>query len=126
MKENKNLEWKEKVTPQYLKTVSAFSNYEGGTILFGINDQGKVVPLSDPYKTCLDIENQINDNIQPQPDYALEVLDNSTIELHVQKGVYTPYRYKGKAYKRNDTATIEVDDLELSRLILAGQHLEFE
>lgn len=126
MKENKNLEWKEKVTPQYLKTVSAFSNYEGGTILFGINDQGKVVPLSDPYKTCLDIENQINDNIQPQPDYALEVLDNSTIELHVQKGVYTPYRYKGKAYKRNDTATIEADDLELSRLILAGQHLEFE
>lgn len=41
MKENKNLEWKEKVTPQYLKTVSAFSNYEGGTILFGINDQEK-------------------------------------------------------------------------------------
>ena len=71
MKENKNLEWKEKVTPQYLKTVSVFSNYEGGTILFGINDQGKVVPLSDPYITCLDIENQINDNIYPQPDYSL-------------------------------------------------------
>ena len=37
MKENKNLEWKEKMTPQYLKTVSAFSNYEGGIIVFGMN-----------------------------------------------------------------------------------------
>ena len=126
MKENKNLEWKEKMTPQYLKTVSAFSNYEGGIIVFGMNDQGKVVPLSNPEELCLNIENQINDNIHPQPEYSLEVLENATIELHVQKGEHTPYRYKGKAYKRNDTATIEVDDLELSRLILEGKNLEFE
>ena len=126
MKDNKNLEWKEKMTPQYLKTVSAFSNYEGGIIVFGMNDQGKVVPISNPEELCLNIENQINDNIHPQPEYSLEVLENATIELHVQKGEHTPYRYKGKAYKRNDTATIEVDDLELSRLILEGKNLEFE
>ena len=34
--------------------------------------------------------------------------------------------YKGKAYKRNDTATIEVDRLEYSRLILEGQGQSFE
>lgn len=34
--------------------------------------------------------------------------------------------YKSKAYKRNDTATIEVDALELSRLILEGKNIRFE
>lgn len=37
-----------------------------------------------------------------------------------------PYLYKSKAYKRNDTATIEVDTLEFTRLILEGKHLNFE
>lgn len=31
-----------------------------------------------------------------------------------------------KAYKRNDTATLEVDTLELSRLILEGKNISFE
>ena len=31
-----------------------------------------------------------------------------------------------KAFKRNDTATIEADTLELSRLILEGKNISFE
>ena len=37
-KENRQLEYKEALTKQYLKTVSAFSNYDGGNIIFGISD----------------------------------------------------------------------------------------
>lgn len=33
-KENKYLEYKEQVSKTYLKTVCAFSNYDGGTIVF--------------------------------------------------------------------------------------------
>ena len=40
MKEGKSLEWKEYVTNTFLKTVSAFANYDGGRILFGIDDNG--------------------------------------------------------------------------------------
>lgn len=36
------------------------------------------------------------------------------------------YLYKSKAYKRNDTATIEVDTLEFSRLVLDGRNISFE
>ena len=68
----------------------------------------------------MDIENKINDSITPQPDYTLELQNNDrTIKLTVKSGLQKPYLYKSKAYKRNDTATIEVDILELSRLILA-------
>lgn len=31
-----------------------------------------------------------------------------------------------KAYKRNDSATIEVDTLEFSRLVLKGKNISFE
>lgn len=40
--------------------------------------------------------------------------------------VQKPYLYKSKAYKRNDTATIEADTLEFSRLLLEGKSIRFE
>ena len=127
MKENRNLEYKEEITNTFLKTVSAFSNYDGGMILFGVNDSGKAVGLDDVTQKCLDIENRINDSISPQPDYTLSVIESGkVIALSVKPGSNTPYMYKSKAYKRNDTATIEADSHEMRRLILKGENKEYE
>ena len=127
MRETRMLEFKETITNTFLKTVSAFSNYDGGTILFGVDDDGNVKGLPDGKQACLDIENKINDSISPQPDYTLEIQNHDqTVKLTVKSGLQKPYLYKAKAYKRNDTATIEVDTLELSRLILDGKNIRFE
>ena len=126
MRETRTIEFKEAITNTFLKTVSAFSNYDGGVILFGVDDDGNAKGLSDVKQACLDIENKINDNISPQPDYLLEIQNDNTISLTVNPGAQKPYLYKSKAYKRNDTATIEVDTLELSRLILEGKNIRFE
>lgn len=40
MRETRILEFKEMITNTFLKTVSAFSNYDGGTILLGVDDDG--------------------------------------------------------------------------------------
>ena len=53
MKENRQLEFKEKISSSYLKTVSAFANYDGGSILFGVNDAGEVVGIGDIEQKCL-------------------------------------------------------------------------
>ena len=126
MRETRIIEFKETITNTFLKTVSAFSNYNGGEIYFGIDDNGNVKGIADVKQSCLDIENKINDNISPQPDYTLEIQNDSTIKLAVKSGIHKPYLYKSKAYKRNDTATIEVDTLEFSRLILEGKNIRFE
>ena len=42
MKENKCLEFKSTVTNTFLKTVSAYSNFGDGEILFGVNDDGTI------------------------------------------------------------------------------------
>ena len=127
MRETRTLEFKETITNTFLKTVSAFSNYDGGTVLFGVDDDGNIKGLRDIKQACLDIENKINDSITPQPDYTLEIQNNDqTIKLTVKSGLQKPYLYKSKAYKRNDTATIEVDTLEFSRLVLDGKNIRFE
>lgn len=127
MRETRILEFKETVTNTFLKTVSAFSNYDGGEILFGVDDDGNIKGLSDVKQACLDIENKINDSISPQPNYTLGIQNNEkTIKLSVKSGLQKPYLYKSKAYKRNDTATIEVDTLEFSRLVLEGKNIRFE
>ena len=126
MHEMRTLEFKETITNTFLKTVSAFSNYDGGVIFFGMDDNGNVKGLSDVRQSCLDIENKINDSISPQPDYTLEIQNDNMIKLTIKSGDQKPYLYKSKAYKRNDTATIEVDTLELSRLILEGKNIRFE
>ncbi len=127
MRETRILEFKETITNTFLKTVSAFSNYDGGEILFGVDDDGNIKGLSDVKQACLDIENKINDSISPQPNYTLEIQNNDqTIKLSVKSGLQKPYLYKSKAYKRNDTSTIEVDTLEFSRLVLEGKNIRFE
>ena len=127
MRETRILEFKETITNTFLKTVSAFSNYDGGEILFGVDDDGNIKGLSDVKQACLDIENKINDSISPQPNYTLEIQNNDqTIKLSVKSGLHKPYLYKSKAYKRNDTSTIEVDTLEFSRLVLEGKNIRFE
>ena len=100
MRETRTTEFKEMITNTFLKTVSAFSNYDGGEIFFGIDDNGNIKGLSDVKQACLDIENKINDSITPQPDYTLELQNNDrTIKLTVKSGLQKPYLYKSKAYK---------------------------
>lgn len=126
MKENRYLEFKSEITNTFLKTVSAFANFGDGRILFGVGDNGDSIGFADPQKVCLDIENKINDNISPKPDFNLSVNDDNTVCLEVSKGRYTPYLYKGKAYRRSDTATIETNQGELRKLAIEGANLSFE
>lgn len=127
MKENSKLEFKSDITNTFLKTVSAFANYEGGKIIFGVTDEGEVIGLKEPVQSCLDIENKINDTIRPQPKYELSVKEaDNTVILTIEAGPNKPYTYKSKAYRRNDTATIEADELEFARLVLQGKNINYE
>ena len=127
MKESKELELKSTITNTFLKTVSAFSNYNSGKIIFGIDDNGKIIGLENIEELCLDLENKINDNISPKPDFRfIKDTKKNIITLIVEEGLNKPYLYKGKAYKRNDTSTVEVDKVELNRLTLLGLNQYYE
>ncbi len=128
-KESKNIEIKKIVNNKFLKTVSAFANFGGGKIYFGINDDGSILGVENIDEEKLKIENMINDSINPLPKYDLleiKVKEKIIIKLEVYAGLNTPYYYKGKAYTRFDTSTIVVDDYILKSLLLKGMNLRYE
>ena len=71
MKEDRQLEFKSDISNTFLKTVSAFANYDGGQILFGVGDTGEIIGLKDPVKNCIEIENQMNAETRKKNKYAL-------------------------------------------------------
>ena len=47
MSENQNIEYKESWRDEYLKWICGFANAQGGKILIGKNDAGKVTGVKD-------------------------------------------------------------------------------
>ena len=127
MRETHNLEFKEKISDSFLKTVVAFANYSGGEILFGVDDNGEFIGLSNLKDDAMVIENKINDFIKPQIGFKIETDDEEkVIKLIVYPGDEKPYFYKSKSYKRNDSSTVEVDSFELKKLIMEGQNKSYD
>lgn len=127
IRESPTVEYKVAVTSSFLKTVSAFANYGTGRIVFGVDDGGSRVGLDDPVSSCLRIENMINDGLDPVPQYVLEPDGGTgTVTLTVYEGPDKPYRSKGRAYRRGDSSTIEVDRFEYSRLVLEGSNRSYD
>lgn len=128
-KESYNLEFKEEVSRTFLKTVSAYANYNDGEIIFGIDDNGNLLGIESSKEESLRIENMINDSLVPVPNFEIKVKEvgsKTIILLEVKKGKDTPYYYKGKAYKRADTSTVDVDRFELRRLAMEGINMDYE
>ncbi len=129
MRESSCLEFKESFSKTFLKTVSAFANYGTGDILFGVNDEGVPVGISNSEDVRLAIENAINDALDPRPNYFIadEVKEGKRlVKLTVYEGEDKPYLCSGKAYQRFDTSTVAVDRSELRRLSIEGSDKPFD
>ncbi|MBP2028754.1 ATP-dependent DNA helicase RecG [Acetoanaerobium pronyense] len=123
------LEYKSTFTKSLLKAVSAFANFHDGRIIIGINDDKTLIGVDNPEELRLNIENSINDNLEPCPYYEIstKTIDDKTILIiSVYKGDNTPYTVNNKAYKRSDTATVQVDKFLYQNLILAGRNKGFD
>ncbi len=124
-----DLELKESVSKTFLKTVSAYSNYHDGRIVFGVTDRGQIVGLPSVKEDMARIENMINDSILPRPTFKMKIENHGgkqLLILDVRQGKDTPYYYKGHAYRRSDTSTAAVGREELKRLVLGGLNINYE
>ncbi|NLW10891.1 MAG: AAA family ATPase [Clostridiaceae bacterium] len=127
--ENMCLEFKERMTSSLMKTISAYANYQDGKIIIGIKDDSTIIGVEDVQGTKLSLENSINDNISPRPDYEIREIEAGhlkIIELEVRRGKNVPYLFKGQAYRRMDTATTQVDESELFDLMLQRRNLTYD
>jgi ATP-dependent DNA helicase RecG len=86
----------------WLKTVSAYANGIGGSIYFGVSDDGHVLGLTDVQSNAEQISEFIKNRIEPATTFQLHPLtveDKEILRLEIKSGQSTPYYYSGDGNK---------------------------
>ena len=93
-----------------METICAFLNGEGGTVLFGVTDKGKVIGQDIADNTKRNIAEAIN-RLEPLAEVQLSYVaipgsDKKVIALHVEDSRFErPFTYKGRPYYRVESMT---------------------
>jgi ATP-dependent DNA helicase RecG len=109
------------------KTLSAMLNGQGGTVLFGVRSDGKVVGQQVAESTLVDIT-QACTMIHPQFPPSIERVEVpggdgvAVIAVAVPAGKSKPYRHKDRYFVRSGASTVVMPtEIQLS-LVLEGAH----
>lgn len=118
MPEQQNIEYKQSWHDDYLKWVCGFANAQGGAIVIGKDDNGKVVGISDYKKLMDEIPNKAKDLMGILLD----------INLHEEKGLYyleiitqpyaVPISLRGRYYYRSGSTKQELIGAALTDYLL--------
>lgn len=106
-----------------METLCAFLNGNGGTVLFGVNDKGKIIGQDVSDKTKRDIADAIN-RLEPvaavQISYApIPDSEKKVIAFHVENSKPDrPFSYKGRPYMRVESATTTMPQATYNDLLL--------
>lgn len=116
--ELQNNEFKESWHDDYLQTISAFSNTDGGTLWIGKEDDGKIKGVTNSKNLLESIPNKIVNYLGILCDVHLrEKESKEIIEIKV-KPSSVAISYHGKFYKRIGTTTRELTGHELTTFLL--------
>lgn len=118
----------------WLKSVSAFANTDGGSIIFGIADDTHApVGLDDLQSNASKITEFIKARIFPAPRFSLNpslVEGKDILILQVQNGPNYPYYYVAdgirEAYIRHGDQSVKASIQELNQLVLRGENKTFD
>ncbi len=123
----------EKKPKSWLKSVSAFANGLGGSLFFGIDNDGIAIGLDDVQYVCEAISSKIRDYMDPLPEVDLipHVAGGLHIlQLKVNAGHYTPYYYVGDgqriAFVRIGDESLPATAEQMVRLVLKGSNRTFD
>lgn len=112
---------------EIVKTVVAFTNTRGGTIIVGVGDDGRVLGVSVGRGTVEKLVNGITSSTDPKvyPKVRVSRLDGKDLILiEVEEGFNKPYLYKGRAYRRVGRSNVQLGRNELERLIFERYGLD--
>lgn len=131
---DKKLTLEVKRPKSWCKSVSAFANGIGGTLIFGVSNDNEVRGLLDAEKDAEIISEQIKTRLDPIPEFHLSFYrtedDKTLILLNIRQGEETPYYYLAdgvmEAYVRLGNESVKADATELKRLVLRGKNSSYD
>ena len=123
----------EKKPKSWLKSVSAFANGLGGSLFFGIDNDGIVKGLDDVQHVCEVISSKIRDYMDPLPEVEMipcNIDGLHVLQIKVNAGHYTPYYYVGDgqriAFVRIGDESLPATAEQMVRLVLKGSNKTYD
>ena len=130
---DKKLQVELKRPKSWCKSVSAFANTFGGSLIFGISNENEIKGLEDPDRDAEMISEIIKNRLDPVPQFRIEFYRKNgrvLLIVDVLKGSETPYYYSGdgvfEAYVRIGNESVKATATELKRLVLRGCNTTFD
>ena len=118
----------------WLKSVSAFANTTGGSLYFGVDNDGQVLGLADAQSDAEFISETINAYLDPIPVFSINPQKGRNgkifLDLNVAAGRQTPYYVntdgRKMAYIRSGNESIPATSHQLFNLVLKGSNMSWD
>jgi ATP-dependent DNA helicase RecG len=116
--ESQTLEWKVSWRDDHLKWVCGFANAEGGTLVIGRDDKGKLIGLPDAKILLEELPNKLRDLLGIMAEVNLcEEGGKGYLEI-VVPAYPNPISYRGRYYQRSGSTLQELKGAALDRFLL--------
>ena len=112
-----------------VRTLAAFANTEGGTVLFGVRQSGEIVGVEASQTSKEQLVNKVTASTDPVLYPSVEfvkVNGKTVIVVTVAESENKPHLAGGRAYKRVGATTVQLRRDEYERLILARRQPPFD
>jgi len=118
MLETQNIEYKSIWKDEYLRWICGFANAQGGTLIIGKDDNGKIVGVKNAKKLLEDLPNKITTILGIVTDVNLyETEQGDYIEIIVEPQP-NPVNYKGEYHFRSGSTKQELKGAALDKFLL--------
>lgn len=113
------MEWKLSWQDKFLSTICAFANVDGGTLVIGVDDKGKVIGVKNSKNLLENLPNKILSKLGIIVKVTSEIRnENEIITISVDK-MDVPISYNGRYYTRTGSTTQELNGKELTRFLIS-------
>jgi len=114
------LDFKERLGESAFKTLSAFSNTDGGVVVIGVSDKKQIVGVECSNKFIGEVSNSMVHNLGVHPRIdCFEIEGKFILKIEVKKSTL-PVSYRGRYYKRVGNTTREMQGDELRGFFIKG------
>ena len=111
-----------------IQTLCAFLNGDGGTVLIGVTDSGKIVGQDVTDNTKKEIAKEIA-KIEPPVQVKISYIaigeGKKVIVLQTESANYKPYVYDARPYLRSESTTSRMPQHQYEQLLIKRNHLNY-
>ena len=122
--EGATIEFKETYTPKIAETITAFANGRGGSIIFGVTDDGRITGCELTNKQKAEITGLAR-NCSPCIDVSVSQAGKTAV-VTVPEGKEKPYYCSGGYYRRLDAVTQKMNAAEIKDMYRENIGVSFE